>query len=158
MTWRTTSARCTWYDSLCMADSDDAIARRSASVPNQGNAWLTETLDKLRTDPGLRPEDVLGERERRIRQGPGLRSARLGRPRFQERGPHARVAIECFADERGPAPGRRGSRSSPWINAREHRERRGAALARRLERRIAGLFVRKATTSGAPRTWTVKTT
>ena len=39
--------------------------------------------------------------------------------------------------------------SSPWINPREHRERRGAGLARRLEGRIAPLFVRKATKSVA---------
>ena len=38
---------------------------------------------------------------------------------------------------------------SPWINPHEHRERRGAGLARRFEGRIAALFVRKATQSAA---------
>ena len=50
---------------------------------------------------------------------------------------------------RGHGENSRAFPSSPWINPREHRERRGAALARRLERRIAGLWVRKATKSGA---------
>ena len=37
--------------------------------------------------------------------------------------------------------------SSPWINPHEHRERRGAGLARRFEGGIAGLCARKATQS-----------
>ncbi len=37
--------------------------------------------------------------------------------------------------------------SSPWINPHEHRERRGAGLARRFEGGIAALFVQKATQS-----------
>ncbi len=43
----------------------------------------------------------------------------------------------------------RPSANSPWIIPRAHRERRGAALARRFERRIAELFVRRATKSEA---------
>ena len=45
------------------------------------------------------------------------------------------------------------SASSPWMNTREHRGRRGAGLARRLERRMAALLlVREATKSGAQKT------
>ena len=39
--------------------------------------------------------------------------------------------------------------SSPWKRPREHRDRRGAGLARRDEGRIAALFVRGETQSGA---------
>ena len=46
--------------------------------------------------------------------------------------------------------------SSPWIKPREHRERRGAGLARRDEGRIAELLAQGATQSGAlgaPNVW-----
>ena len=66
--------------------------------------------------------------------------------------PQDTTEIDCPAAARSGTPERSGaSPSSPWINPREHRERLSAALARRLERRIAALFVRKATKSGVLR-------
>ena len=48
--------------------------------------------------------------------------------------------------------------SSPWTNPHEHRDRRGAGLARRDEGRIAALFARGATQSEALERWDVYST
>ncbi len=103
--------------------------------------------------PRAAPSPWMNPPEHRERRGAGL-ARRLEGPVAALPGrkatPSVAVQRGCHA-ARMPGGVRPRAAPSPWMNPPEHRERRGAGLARRLEGPVAALPGRKATPSAAAR-------